>query len=193
MSEKTNVQISVEATPNPLALKFRLNQKLMEAGSFHYNNKEAAQESSLATRLFKVEGVTELLILPDFVTVNKSVEAQWETLVAQIRTIIEAVVSSGEPVVPQPKSSPHGEGSGEAASEDDKIAQKICEVLDKEIRPAVAQDGGDIIFYGYKDGIVTLHLQGACSSCPSSIMTLKMGVENRLKQACPEVQEVLQV
>jgi len=190
MTSPAELKISAELTPNPDALKFVVNQTLLKSGSIHYADKVKAEESALASRLFKLGKVTEVLIGTNFITINKAPKASWEDLAPSIRTLLEAVLATGEPVAPA-QAVP-----AEAAADlegDEAIAQKICQILDREIRPAVAQDGGDIIFYGYKDGVVTLHLQGACSSCPSSIMTLKMGVENRLKQEIPEIKYVDQI
>lgn len=189
MGHAESIKISVEMTPNPEALKFVVNQTLLKTGSVFYPSKEKAEESPLASRLFKLGKVTEVLIGTDFITVNKTSQTDWDSLVPSVEAIIEAVLSSGEPVAPQVETAAASTGM---SAEDEKIAEKICELLNREIRPAVAQDGGDIIFHGYKDGVVTLHLQGACSSCPSSIMTLKMGVENRLKQEIPEIKYVEQ-
>lgn len=190
MADPNELRISAELTPNPDALKFVVNQTLLKFGSVHYADQVKAEESPLASRLFKLGKVTEVLIGTNFVTVNKAPKASWEEVAPSIKAVLEAVIASGEPVVP-PQAVPETPSGG--LTGDDAIARKVCEILDRDIRPAVAQDGGDIIFYGYKDGVVTLHLQGACSSCPSSTMTLKMGVENRLKQEIPEIKYVDQI
>jgi Fe-S cluster biogenesis protein NfuA len=129
------------------------------------------------------------MVGPQFVSVTKQEGASWDPLVGPVAELIRNVIASGEIILPEAAL----KEAMASRSGDGDIERRIKEVLDREIRPAVAQDGGDIVFYGYEDGVVTLHLQGACSSCPSSIMTLKMGVENRLKQVIPEVKEVVQV
>ena len=190
MSEE-NFQITTEGTPNPNALKFVTNRTLMESGTVHYTSQdEEAKKSPLAVKLFSLPEVTEILVSGNFITVNKTPEAEWPSLEPVVKSTIEAVCLAGEPVVPKQETSVK---KSENLTGNEAIEAKIQELLDKEIRPAVAQDGGDIIFYGYKDGVVTLHLQGACSSCPSAIMTLKVGVENYLKQAIPEIVSVEQV
>ena len=183
-----HLEISAEVTPNPNTLKFVVNRPLLEAGSVNFTSREKAQSSPLSKKLFDLENVSGVMIGPGFVTVTKTSEASWDPLIGPIAEMIRTVLQSGEEILPKEALS-----QAQAAGGDSEIEQKIKEVLDREIRPAVAQDGGDIIFYGYQDGVVTLHLQGSCSSCPSSVMTLKMGVENRLKQVIPQVKEVVQV
>lgn len=184
-----NLQITAEMTPNPNTLKFMVNRTLVESGSLNYPDKEKAKGCYLAETLFELPNVLGVMLGRDFITVTKKPEASWHTMVEPITTTMKTLFASGKALFP--KTAPaSGEGGSGRNSE---IEQKIREILDNEIRPAVAMDGGDITFYGYENGIVTLHLQGSCSSCPSSIMTLKMGVENRLKSMIPEVQEVVQV
>ena len=181
------VDIWAEVTPNPHTLKFNVNVILLESGSMNFTDKEKAKGSPLAEQLFQVENVIGVMIGPSFVTVTKAPAADWPSMVEPITTKIKSLLSSSEILFSQTAQVSAHKGG------DSEIEEKIKEILDSEIRPAVAMDGGDITFYGYENGIVTLHLQGACSSCPSSIMTLKMGVENRLKAAIPEIKEVVQV
>ena len=183
-----NLLISAEMTPNPNTLKFIVNRPLVETGSLNYPDKEKAKGVLLAETLFDQPNVLGVMIGRDFITVTKRPEASWHTMVEPITATIKSLFASGKALFP--RSALPSEGDSSKKSE---IEQKIREVLDNEIRPAVAMDGGDITFHGYENGIVTLHLQGSCSSCPSSIMTLKMGVENRLKSLIPEVREVVQV
>ena len=185
--------INAEITPNPNTLKFNVGRKLVETGSLNFPDKEKARGVLLAETLFEVPNVLGVLVGNDFVTVTKRPEASWPGIAPAVITKLKALLASGKTLIPDGTSGAaveaatgHKEGGGE-------IERKIREILDTEIRPAVAMDGGDITFYGYEDGVVTLHLQGSCSSCPSSIMTLKMGVENRLKSLIPEVREVVQV
>ena len=190
MNEKEELQIAAEITPNPSTLKFTLNRQLLESGSKNYPNKYAAIDSPLAAQLFDLGNVSGVMIGTDFVTVTKTQEADWQEagpyVVKRLREFFDSGAEIFAPGAAKADAAPAGEGRSE-------IEKKIIEILDTEVRPAVARDGGDIVFYGFDNGVVKLHLQGACSSCPSSIMTLKFGIENRLKQSIPEVKEVLQV
>ena len=139
--------------------------------------------------------IAEVFIGHEFVTVTRSADAKsWAKIIAQVTVIVRNQLESGEPAVIEMPSAPSRPSSGASSQPgDDEISRKIIEVLDERIRPAVARDGGDIIFDSYENGIVRLHLQGACSTCPSSIATLKIGVESMLKELIPEVREVIQV
>ena len=190
METAVPLEITAEMTPNPNTLKFIVNRTLVESGSLNFTDKEKTKGSFLPEKLFEISKVLGVMVGRDFITVTKRPEANWNLMVEPLTNAIRNSLSSGHPLFTQsgtPSPAPDGHG---AQSE---IAKKIQEILDNEIRPAVAMDGVDIIFYGYENGVVTLHLQGSCSSCPSSIMTLKMGVENRLKSLIPEVREVVQV
>ena len=192
MDTQAPVQISAEITPNPHTLKFNVNRTLVVSGSLNYPDRETARGVLLAERLFVIKDVLGVMIGRSFVTVTKSPEGDWQPMIQPITDTLKSLLSSNEVLFPQ------SEGSGASAERtadpaSGEIEKRIREILDNEIRPAVAMDGGDITFYGYDNGIVTLHLQGSCSSCPSSIMTLKMGVESRLKQSIPEVREVVQL
>lgn len=179
--------IQTESTPNPATLKFLPGQTVLEAGTADFASAEAAQNSPLAQRIFAVNGVTGVFFGSDFVTVTKSDEIEWDHIKpAILGAIMEhfqsgADVMSGQPVA-----------SGHAAydAEDSGIVDQIKELLDTRVRPAVAQDGGDITFHGFDRGVVYLHMQGACAGCPSSTLTLKMGIENLLRHYIPEVVEV---
>ncbi len=190
METAKDLEISAEMTPNPNTLKFIVNRTLVESGSLNFTDKEKAKGSFLPEKLFEIDKVLGVMVGKDFVTVTKRPEANWNMMVEPLTNAIRNILSSGQALFTQNAPVSAGPDGHGAASE---IAKKVQEILDNEIRPAVAMDGGDIIFYGYENGVVTLHLQGSCSSCPSSIMTLKMGVENRLKSLIPEVREVVQV
>ncbi len=189
MDAAKQVQIVAEVTPNPHTLKFNVSRVLLEQGSINFPDKAKAKGSPLAEKLFEVASVLGVMVGRDFITVTKSPNVEWPSLVAQVTETIKSLLATEQVLFSEnaPSAAP-----GNAPKEGD-VEKKIKEILDNEIRPAVAMDGGDIVFYGYHNGVVTLHLQGSCSSCPSSIMTLKMGVENRLKQSIPEVKEVVQV
>ncbi len=183
------VAITLEFTPNPNTLKFMVSRALLERGAANFTSWEAAQASPLARKLFEVPGVTAVLIGTQFVTITKGDLGDWDVLAEKVPQTIEAHLRSGESTV-SPAWSPDAAPS---TGKDAEIENRIREVLDSDIRPAVAMDGGDITFARYENGTVYLHLQGACSSCPSSTATLKMGVENRLKDRIPEVKEVVQI
>src|SRR6056297_2420625 len=179
--------IHTESTPNPATLKFLPGQTVLEAGTADFPTQEAAQKSPLAERLFKVQGVTGVFFGNDFVTVTKAEEQEWDNMKPAILGAIMEHFQSGKPVMlGDAQSSGHAEHDGE----DSEIVGQIKELLDTRVRPAVAQDGGDITFHGFERGVVYLHMQGACAGCPSSTITLKMGIENLLRHYIPEVTEV---
>jgi Fe-S cluster biogenesis protein NfuA len=179
--------IQTEQTPNPATLKFIPGRAVLDEGTADFATQEAASRSPLARRLFEVEGVSRVFLGSDFVTVTKSADSDWQVLKPAILGGIMEHFTSGEPVIAS--AAPAG-SAGEASEDDDEIVSQIRELLDTRVRPAVAQDGGDIIFQRFEDGIVYLHMQGSCSGCPSSTATLKMGIENMLRHYVPEVVEV---
>lgn len=177
--------IQTEQTPNPATLKFLPGRMVMESGTANFPTAEGASRSPLAERLFGVEGVTGVFLGSDFVTVTKDPDHEWHVLKPAILGVIMEHFTAGRPVIND--DAPAGT---ESAEEDDEIVAQIKELLETRVRPAVAQDGGDIIFRGFEDGIVYLHMQGSCSGCPSSTATLKAGIENMLRHYVPEVIEV---
>jgi Fe-S cluster biogenesis protein NfuA len=178
--------IQTEQTPNPSTLKFLPGRVVMEKGTVDFADADAAQSSPLAKRLFAVEGVERVFLGADFVTVSKASDKDWQMLKPSILGGIMEHYTSGEPVIAgESGSAAHG-----ATDEDDEVVAQIKELLETRVRPAVAQDGGDIVFQDFRDGVVYLHMQGSCSGCPSSTATLKMGIENLLKHYVPEVVEV---
>ncbi len=181
------ITVSLEFTPNPNTLKFLTNQALLPKGAANFTAVDQAGKSPLAVRLFGITGVGGVLIGTNFVTITKSEAGNWDILADEVPKAIETHLSAGELVV---AAEWHFDLVTPGSSD---IENKIREILDAEIRPAVAMDGGDITFGKFENGIVYLHLQGSCSSCPSSVMTLKMGVETRLKEAIPEIKEVVQI
>lgn len=175
--------IQTEHTPNPNTLKFLPGRDVMGRGTADYASAEAAKLSPLANRLFQVEGVTGVFLGADFVTVSKADDTDWDVLKPLVLGAIMDHYTSGiaaEEVA-------HGHSESE---EDSEIVAQIKELLDTRVRPAVANDGGDIVFRAFQDGIVYLHMQGSCSGCPSSTATLKHGIENMLRYYVPEVQSV---
>ncbi|MGD1883806.1 MAG: NifU family protein [Paracoccaceae bacterium] len=180
--------IQTESTPNPATLKFLPGQTVLEMGTADFPTIEAAEKSPLAQRLFAVEGVTGIFFGNDFVTVTKVDAVDWDHIKPALLGGIMEHFQSGKPVMDEghKAASGHAEHSGEDA----QVVGQIKELLDTRVRPAVAQDGGDITFHGFDRGVVYLHMQGACAGCPSSTLTLKMGIENLLRHYIPEVTEV---
>lgn len=180
--------IQTESTPNPATLKFLPGQTVLDAGTADFPSSETAGTSPLATRIFAVSGVNGVFFGNDFVTVTKSEAIEWDHIKPAILGAIMEHYQSGQPIVDAggEQSSGHAEHSGENS----EIVDQIKDLLDSRVRPAVAQDGGDITFHGFDRGVVYLHMQGACAGCPSSTLTLKMGIENLLRHYIPEVTEV---
>ena len=180
--------IQTESTPNPATLKFLPGQTVLEAGTADFPSSEAAEASPLAQRVFAVSGVEGVFFGHDFITVTKSEETAWEHLKPALLGAIMEHFQSGQPVMGGEASAPSGHADHDGP--DGEIVSQIKELLDTRVRPAVAQDGGDITFHGFERGVVYLHMQGACAGCPSSTLTLKMGIENLLRHYIPEVTEV---
>jgi len=179
--------IQTEQTPNPATLKFIPGRAVLDDGTADFASADDAARSPLARRLFDVDGVSRVFLGSDFVTVTKATDADWQVLKPAILGGIMEHYTSGEPVI---ASGAPASAANEAVEGEDEIVSQIRELLDTRVRPAVAQDGGDIIFQRFEDGIVYLHMQGSCSGCPSSTATLKMGIENMLRHYVPEVVEV---
>ncbi|MCK0143082.1 NifU family protein [Aliiroseovarius sp. F20344] len=180
--------IQTESTPNPATLKFLPGQDVLGAGTADFPTADAAAASPLAERVFKVNGVTGVFFGADFVTVTKDDAVDWDHIKPAILGAIMEHFQSGQPIMAGEATA--ASGHAEHDGEDGEIVEQIKELLDTRVRPAVAQDGGDITFHGFDRGIVYLHMQGACAGCPSSTLTLKMGIENLLKHYIPEVVEV---
>ncbi|MEM1272994.1 MAG: NifU family protein [Pseudomonadota bacterium] len=180
--------IQTESTPNPATLKFLPGQAVLDAGTADFPSQEAAANSPLAARLFAVDGVTGVFFGTDFVTVTKEDGNDWDHLRPALLGAIMEHFQSGAPVISDGAEA--ASGHAEHDGEDAEVVGQIKELLDTRVRPAVAQDGGDITFHGFDRGVVYLHMQGACAGCPSSTLTLKMGIENLLRHYIPEVLEV---
>ncbi len=177
--------IQTEETPNPATMKFLPGREVMSAGTRDFRDAATATPSPLASALFGISGVTGVFLGRDFVTVSKNDGHDWPSLKPMILGAIMDHFVAGRPILTDAPVAASG-------GVDSEVVAQIKELLDRKIRPAVAQDGGDIVFHKFEDGIVYLHLQGACSGCPSSSATLKAGVENMLKHYIPEVVEVRQ-
>ncbi|WP_455372354.1 NifU family protein [Limibacillus halophilus] len=178
--------IQTEQTPNPQTLKFLPGREVMGEGTADFRDEDAAARSPLAQRLFQVEGVEGVFLGSDFISVTKPEDKEWYLLKPAILGIIMEHFTAGRPVILEEQ----GEAEAAPAEEDSEVVSQIKELLDTRVRPAVAQDGGDIIFRGFEEGVVMLTMQGACQGCPSSTATLKMGIENMLRHYIPEVVEV---
>ena len=181
--------IQTEQTPNPQTLKFLPGKVVMDEGTAFFQNIDKTSNSPLAKKLFDADGVTGVFFGSDFITITKNDSLDWQVMKPLILGAIMDHFNSGEPTINN-ETNDKGEKSLLTNSEDSDIVKQIKELLDTRVRPAVAMDGGDIVYDNYENGIVYLHMQGACSGCPSSTATLKMGIENMLKHYIPEVKEV---
>jgi Fe-S cluster biogenesis protein NfuA len=178
-------RMHAERTPNPHSIKWVLGRRVVEsAATVHFDEPPLPEVSPLASRLFEIDGVTLVFLASNFVTVTKREECEWQDLAQPIVDVIKDCLGEGGAAL--------GPAFQEqtAADESDVVA-RIRTILEKQVRPAVAQDGGDIVFAGFRDGIVEVYLQGSCSGCPSSSITLKQGIEGLLMEAVPEVQGVV--
>lgn len=184
-----DLTIRTERTPNPQSLKYNVGRLLIPGGSANFPTPESAEtRSPLARRLFRAKGVVGVFIGSDFFTITRQEGLAWEEINASLIPVLEDFFGSGDAVLQgtKPADAPLiGESSADPA-----LVAKIQELLDEKVRPAVAADGGDIVFRGFENGIVYLEMHGACSSCPSSTATLKVGVETMLRQHLSEVQAV---
>jgi Fe-S cluster biogenesis protein NfuA len=181
--------IQTEDTPNPATLKFLPGRDVLGTGTADFTDAtDAAARSPLADRLFQVDGVTRVFLASDFVTVTKDDSRDWYVMKPGILGAIMEHFATGKPVLTQVKAD-----DNQVNEDDDEIVAQIKELLDAKVRPAVAQDGGDITFHGFENGVVYLAMKGACAGCPSSTATLKSGIENMLRYYIPEVVEVQQI
>ncbi len=183
---KTPIQINLEFTPNPNTLKYAINKRILATGAENFTDAaEAAEYSPLANKLFGIDGISGVMIGPSFVTITLSDTDNLRELNKQVMSVLKEHLESGE-LICKPR-------ERELSPEQDETSTRIRAIIENEIRPAVAMDGGDVSFEGYKDGIVYLYMMGACAGCPSASMTLKMGIESRLKQEVPEIVAVEQI
>jgi Fe-S cluster biogenesis protein NfuA len=186
MESPSTINIQLEWTPNPNTLKYVVQRRLVPSGAVNFTESEQADvRSPLAKKLFSVRGVTAVMLGSNFVTITKGSDGDWDELNDSVMRILEEHLGSNQPVLlgtPKPESSSFSE-----------VEQRIQDILEREIRPGVMMDGGDITLDRYEDGIVFLNMRGSCSGCPSSTATLKMGIETRLREVIPEVVEVVPV
>jgi Fe-S cluster biogenesis protein NfuA len=182
--------IQTEATPNPASLKFLPGRVVLGSGTAEYRTADEATTSPLAERLFAVDGVGGVFLGNDFITVTKT-DGEWPHIKPAVLGAIMEHFMSGMPVLRQEQA----ENSGEEffAPEDAETVATIKDLIETRVRPAVAQDGGDITFQGFRDGVVFLNMRGSCAGCPSSTATLKHGIQNLLRHFVPEVREIQEV
>ncbi len=183
--------VRAEMTPNPQTLRFVTNQQLTEHPA-EFKNVNETVSAPLARKLFGFPWTQGVYIGRDFVAVTKQDWVDWETLAEPLAGLIQEHLEGGEPVM-MPRAAASDASAMSDTSGDSDDVRTIKSILDREIRPAVALDGGDIVFHKFEDGIVSLFMQGACAGCPSSTMTLKQGIETRLKEAVPSIREVVSV
>jgi len=187
MSAGLGFQMHAERTPNPNSIKWVLGESLVPAGvSADFPEPVSESVSPLAARLFGVPGVVGVFLAANFVTVTKLEGADWEELAQPLVDALKAFAASGEVAL-----GPQFVSAGPAT--DEPVVARIRQILEDEVRPAVAMDGGDVVFVGFRDGVVEVQLQGACVGCPSSTATLRFGIEGRLREEIPEVQKVISV
>jgi Fe-S cluster biogenesis protein NfuA len=181
-------RMHAERTPNPNSVKWVLGQVVVESGqgygSVSFEDSPAADVSPLVSRLFEVEGVVSVLLGPDFITLSKRPELEWTDLAPPIVAHIKAWAAEGTPALGEAWEPPEVADQGE-------VVARIRKIIDEDVQPYVAMDGGEITLAGFRDGVVEVYLRGACEGCPSSTITLKVGIEARLKEQVPEVQSVV--
>ena len=182
--------IETESTPNPATLKFLPGRDVMGLSTADFASAASAIRSPLATALFALPGVARVFLGGDFIAVTRNDDISWKALKPQVLGVVMDHFVAGRPVTEGDEADFDEEDIDPA---DREVVDQIKELLDTRVRPAVASDGGDIVFRGYREGVVRLHMQGTCSGCPSSSATLKHGIENMLKHYVPEVVAVEQV
>lgn len=185
---KAPVEIYLEATPNPNTLKFVTDKNLVPEGSVDFASPSAAESCPMVLDLFRFDFVRRVFMAANFVTVTKADGIDWIEVQNMIRSVIKGYLEEGKPLF---KSMPQQVSNVAPVEGEPEVVSKIKVVLDEYIRPAVEQDGGAITFHSFNEGVVKVQLQGSCSGCPSSTVTLKSGIENLLKRMIPEVTEVV--
>ena len=187
-----SVNIQLEWTPNPSTLKYVVDRQLLPSGAMNYTSKEKAQaESPLAAKLMDITGVAGVMVGNTFVTVTKGEEGEWDELNEAVMEVLDGHLTSGAEIVTEAALAARNQPG--AAGEGSEVENQIRAVLDAEIRPAVMQDGGDILLDRYEAGVAYLHMRGSCAGCPSSTATLKMGIETRLRELIPDLLDVVAV
>jgi len=182
--------IQTEPTPNPATLKFIPGKPVLGSGTLDFRSGSEAASSPLAAKLFGIEGIEGVFLGSDFISVTKAETEAWQHLKPAILGAVMEHYLSGAPVIEGQAADSNSRGGEDYDAKDEEVVATIKELIETRVRPAVASDGGDIVFQGFRDGVVFLHMRGACSGCPSSTATLRGGIENLLRHFCPEVAEV---
>lgn len=187
------ISIYTEQTPNPETMKFVANKLLYPGKSADFPDVESAKPSPLANELFGFPFIKSVFIASNFVTLTKTPETEWSDVVPAIRQFLKEYLEEGKAVINEEdiKAIKKPESTNTVHADDDDVVKRIKELLENYVRPAVEMDGGAIQFRSYDDGVVNLMLQGSCSGCPSSMITLKAGIEGMMKRMIPEVREVV--
>ena len=187
------ISIYTEMTPNPVTMKFVANKLLYPGKSIDFPDETTAAPSPLAKELFSFPFIKSVFIASNFVTITKTVDTDdWQEVIPTIKQFLKDYLENGGPVINEDEIVVmKGDGGNEIAADDDDVVKRIKELLENYVKPAVEMDGGAIQFKSYDDGVVSLMLQGSCSGCPSSMITLKAGIEGMMKRMIPEVKEVV--
>jgi Fe-S cluster biogenesis protein NfuA len=186
----TIVSIYTEMTPNPETMKFVANKLLYPGKSIDFPDESSAEPSPLAKELFAFPFIRSVFIASNFVTLTKTPDTQWEDVIPSIREFLKQYLEEGKAVINEDKIVVKKDANSVNADDTD-VVKRIKELLENYVKPAVEMDGGAISFKGYDNGVVKLMMQGSCSGCPSSMITLKAGIEGMMKRMIPEVQEVV--
>jgi Fe-S cluster biogenesis protein NfuA len=186
------ISIYTEMTPNPETMKFVANKLLYPGKSIDFPDVESAKPSPLATELFGFPFIKAVFIASNFVTVSKTSDTDWDDVMPAIKEFLKEYLQEGKSIINEEElSTIKQESSNEVSADDDDVVKRVKELLENYVKPAVEMDGGAIQFKSYNDGVVNLMLQGSCSGCPSSMITLKAGIEGMMKRMIPEVKEVV--
>ena len=186
------ISIYTEMTPNPETMKFVANKLLYPGKSIDFPDVSSAKPSPLAVELFGFPFIRSVFIASNFVTLTKTAETDWQDVIPTVRQFLKEYLEEGKPVINEEEvQSMKQEATNDVAADDDDVVKRIKELLDNYVKPAVEMDGGAIQFKSYEQGVVNLMLQGSCSGCPSSMITLKAGIEGMMKRMIPEVKEVV--
>jgi len=193
MEPTTNIPVMIytESTPNPNTLKFVTNKALLLNDTVEFQSAEETNEAPLAKALFGFDAVTNVFITNNFVTITKTEDALWAEIMIPIKDFLKKYIDESGVILTENFVKPTKTATNEVSDNDSDVEIRIKGALDKYVKPAVEMDGGNISFVKFEDGKLTLQLQGSCSGCPSSTVTLKQGIENLLKRFVPEVQEVV--
>ncbi len=188
---KVPIEIYTEATPNPATLKFVINKMLLANENVEFTSVKDATEAPLAKKLLERDEISGVFFANNFITITKSTSDEWYELVPEIKEFLRSYFIDQKPVFTESFKAQKTEGGNTVSENDSDTVKKIKEMLDNHVRPAVEMDGGAIQFKSFENGVVTLIMQGACSGCPSSTLTLKAGIEGMMKKMIPGVEEVV--